>query len=299
VHHPDYVKGVVEKFSASLKSGEPWEDTFMLRSKDGEYRWFLARAVPIRDEHGKVIRWFGTNTDITDLKASQEKLENSNRELDQFAYVASHDLQEPLRQITSFTELLGQSYSAGFDERGKRYMKYVVEGAQRMQRLIQDLLTYSRVGRLERERGRVDCNLVVDNVVAGMGDSIRETNAVVTHDSLPVLEANEANIALIFQNLIGNAIKFRKTEEPPRVHITAKKTVSTWLFAIKDNGIGIKQKYFEKIFVIFQRLHTREQYSGTGIGLSIVKKIVDTYGGKVWVESEPGKGSTFYFTIPQ
>jgi PAS domain S-box-containing protein len=237
--------------------------------------------------------------EVTDLKRSQEKLENSNRELEQFAYVASHDLQEPLRQVASFTELLGQSYGAGFDERGKRYMNYIVEGAQRMQRLIQDLLTFSRLGRRETERGRVDCNLVVDRVVAGMGESIRETNAVVTHDSLPVLQANEANIAQIFQNLIGNAIKFRKKEEPPRVHIAARKTDSTWLFSVRDNGIGIKEQYFEKIFIIFRRLHTREQYPGTGIGLAIVKKIVDAYGGKVWVESEPGKGSTFFFTIPQ
>ena len=267
--------------------------------KDGLAVWVAWTNKAIPDAMGNIAEILAIGNDITELKKMQQRLETSNMELEQFAYVASHDLQEPLRMISSYTELFERRYQGELDERARKYMNYIVEGAKRMQRLIQDLLVFSRVGRMDTARRPVDCNAVIDAVVTDMHEQIIQENATVTRDAMPVINAGETNMRQLFQNLIGNAIKFHRENVPPRVHVSARNTYEGWLFSVNDNGMGIEPRYFEKIFVIFQRLHSRNEYPGTGIGLAICKKIVATYGGKIWVESQPGEGSTFYFTIPQ
>jgi PAS domain S-box-containing protein len=265
---------------------------------DGVVKWVREKAELEFDLNGKLCGGLGTVQDITDRVETVELMKASNRELEQFAYVASHDLQEPLRMVVSFTELLERHYKDRFDERGRGYMQYIVDGASRMQALIRDLLDFSRIGRLETDRRQIDCNAVVETVIADLSEIIKETHAEVTHDSLPAVFAEESNMSRLFSNLINNAIKFRKKEETPRVHIAAHHQINEWQFSVSDNGIGIDSRYFDKIFVIFQRLHKREEYAGSGLGLAICKKIVENHGGRIWVESRPGEGSTFWFAIP-
>ncbi len=231
------------------------------------------------------------------LKRTLEDLARSNRELEQFAYVASHDLQEPLRMVASFTQLLAKRYQGKLDADADDFIGYAVEGANRMQKLIQDLLSYSRLGTQGKEFQPTNCETVLDKALENLQAAIEETGAVITHDPLPTVMADEAQLLQLFQNLLSNAIKFHG-EESPRVHVSAEEKDGNWVFSVKDNGIGMDPKYFELVFVIFQRLQARDEYPGTGIGLAITKRIVHRHGGKIWAESEPGKGSTFFFTIP-
>ncbi len=231
------------------------------------------------------------------LRKSVAELERSNTDLEQFAYVASHDLQEPLRMVSSYVQLLKRRYTGKLDSDADDFIDFAVDGANRMQVLIEDLLAYSRVGTRGRPFEPTDCTLVLDQVLANLEVAIDESDAGVTHDPMPTVAVDGSQLAQVFQNLIGNAIKFRG-DEPPRVHIAAEQKDGEWEFFVADNGIGIKPEFFERIFVIFQRLHSREEYSGTGIGLAVCKKIVERHGGRMWVESEPGQGATFYFTIP-
>jgi len=233
-----------------------------------------------------------------ELSKRAEELARSNQELEQFAYVASHDLQEPLRMVSSYTELLGRRYKGKLDADADEFIAYAVEGATRMQTLIGDLLAYSRLGRGEWSVGPVDCSSVLARALANLGVAIEESHAVVTSDPLPTVPANEAELTQLLQNLISNAIKFRG-ERPPAVQVSARRSGAEWVFAVRDNGIGIAPEHRERIFVIFQRLNPRDRYSGTGIGLAICKKIVDRHRGRIWVESEPGGGSTFLFSIPE
>lgn len=230
-------------------------------------------------------------------KRAEEELKRSNENLEQFAYVASHDLQEPLRMMASYSELLERRYKGRLDTDADEFIGYIVDGAKRLQRLIHDLLAYSRVGRADIRFELIDCNSILGKVKSVMSRSIEEKKASISNDKLPNVMGNESNFFQLFQNLIGNAIKFHG-EEPPRVHIGASMQSDEWVFSVKDNGIGIEPEYNERIFLIFQRLHGRDKYPGTGIGLSICKKIVETQGGRIWVESELGKGSVFYFTVP-
>ena len=231
------------------------------------------------------------------LAAYASALERSNRELEQFAYVASHDLQEPLRKIAGFTELLSSRYADRFDEKAFTFMEYIVDGAKRMQSLINDLLTFSRVMTHGKEPGETNCNRVLERVLRDMELTIQEHHAEILCNGLPVITADSTQIGQLLQNLVGNAIKYHG-QAPPRVKIAAALKDSEWLFSVSDNGIGIAPEYFDRIFVLFQRLHTRTEYSGTGIGLAVCKRIVERHGGRIWVESEPARGSTFYFTIP-
>jgi light-regulated signal transduction histidine kinase (bacteriophytochrome) len=232
-----------------------------------------------------------------DLARKVDELARSNADLEQFAYVASHDLQEPLRMVTAYTQLLAERYRGKLDENADKYIGYASEGAQRMQVLIQDLLAFSRVGRNGAANASVDCNVVVEEVLKVLAPAIQESGAVVTHGELPAVWADRTQVAQIFQNLIGNAIKFRG-KEPPVVSVHAEKAGEQWQFSVSDNGIGIAPEYAETIFVVFQRLHARTEYAGNGIGLAICKKIVERNGGRIWVESQAGSGSTFKFTLP-
>lgn len=270
-----------------------------LLHKSGEERWWLVAAVKLSE-----TRVLGYTDDITESKQAEEKLKltlddlgRSNQELEQFAYVASHDLQEPLRMVSSYTQLLARRYQGKLDAAADEFIAYAVDGANRMQRLINDLLTYSRVGTRAKPIEPTDCTAVLDQALANLKAAIEKGSAVVTHDPLPIVMADELQLVQLLQNLIGNAIKFH-VEKPPCIHVSAEQKGSEWVFSVRDNGIGIDPKYVERIFVLFQRLHTREEYAGTGIGLAICKKIVERRGGRIWVESQPGMGSTFYFTIP-
>jgi PAS domain S-box-containing protein len=261
---------------------------------------------PVFDEGGKVIMLIPEGRDITDRKQAELELQNqkqdlarSNAELQQFAYVASHDLQEPLRMITSYLELLERRYKGQLDERADKFISYAVDGATRMQTLINDLLSYSRVGTSTQDRKAVDCEKIVQNVLSNLHLLIVQSNAVVTHDALPKVNGDPSQLTQLFQNLISNAIKFHREEETPQIHIGLDSTNGKWLFSVQDNGIGMEAQYLERIFIIFQRLHGKTEYPGTGIGLAVCKKIVERHGGNLRVESQPDHGSTFYFTLPQ
>ena len=246
----------------------------------------------------------GVLRDITKRKEVESKLARqsaalarSNIELEQFAYVASHDLQEPLRTIGSFAQLLARRYQGRLDSTADEFIAFIVDGATRMQAMINDLLAYSRVGRGSLVLRSNDFEVILEHAIANLRQAIDESGAVVTHDPLPSLWADDSQIDRLFQNLIGNAIKYRGTAAP-RIHVSAERQNGDWIFAVRDNGIGFDPKHAERIFVAFQRLHTRDTYPGTGIGLAICKKIVERRGGRIWAESEPGRGSRFCFAIP-
>ena len=233
-----------------------------------------------------------------ELKRAVDDLQRSNKELQQFAYVASHDLQEPLRTVASYVELLAMKYRGKLDEKADQYIAFAVEGASRMSTLINDLLAYSRVGTQEKTFSSVELSSVLRNVLASLASAISRTGAQLTHDDLPVVTGDETQLSQLFQNMITNAIKFRKKDVPPVIRITARSDKNEWVFGVQDNGIGIDPAYHDRVFAIFQRLHTREEYPGTGVGLAICRKIVERHGGRIWVESAPAQGSSFYFTLP-
>jgi len=273
------------------------------RRWDGSVLWVRDVARAIRDHDGDVVCYEGSLEDITERRRAEEErqrllagLERSNRELAQFAYVASHDLQEPLRMVSSYVQLLARRYKGKLDADADDFIAFAVDGANRMRILIQDLLTYSRVGTRGKELSPTDCEAVLDQVLAILRLAIEENDATVTHDPLPTVMADDVQLGQLFQNLIGNALKFHG-EAPPQISIGAEHRGDEWLFSVSDNGIGIDPENHERIFQVFQRLHTRGEYPGTGIGLAVCKKIVERHHGRIWVESELGKGSTFYFTM--
>lgn len=231
------------------------------------------------------------------LKQTMAEFARSNSELELFAYVASHDLQEPLRMVTSFTQLLEKRYKNKLDKDADEFIEFILDGATRMQSMINDLLQYSRVGTRGKPFKLTDFESVFGQSLVNLKIAIDENNAIITHDPLPTLMADSTQMIEVFQNLISNAIKFR-SKESPQVHVSALKKRNDWVFSVRDNGIGIAPEFFDKLFILFQRLHSRSEYPGTGIGLAVCKKIVERHGGKIWVESEPDKGSTFYFSIP-
>ncbi len=230
-----------------------------------------------------------------DQKAAE--LARSNTELQQFAYIASHDLQEPLRMVASYVQLLARRYKGKLDADADEFINFAVEGVLRMRGLIHALSAYSRLGMEVKEFEPTNCESVLAGALRNLWVAIEESGAVVTHDPLPTVLGDGTQLGQLFQNLIGNAIKYRSTE-PSRIHVSSERNGKEWLFSVRDNGIGIYPQYAERIFVIFERLHAREKYPGTGIGLTLSKKIAERHGGRIWVESQPGKGSTFYFTIP-
>jgi signal transduction histidine kinase len=232
-----------------------------------------------------------------ELTRVAEELQRSNKELEAFAYVSSHDLQEPLRMVTGFMQLIDQKYHQQLDATGQKYVHHAVEGAKRMQQLIVDLLAYSRVGTQGKQTALADTAELLQRALFNLQQSVVENNAKVTWGNLPMVPVDGSQLIQVFQNLIGNAIKFHG-DQPPRIHVDARRDGKHWVFSVRDNGIGIDPEFGDKIFVIFQRLHVKEKYSGTGIGLAICKKIIERHGGRIWVESREGQGATFHFTLP-
>ena len=232
-----------------------------------------------------------------DLQNTMDELKQSNKELEQFAYITSHDLREPLRMITSFLQLLERRYKDQLDQDANEFIDFAVDGAKRLDAMTNDLLQYSKITNEKRENIPIDFEHVLEHALANLKVQIEESNAIITHDPLPTIKGDEQLKIHLFQNIIGNAIKYR-SKENPKIHISAIKEESKYLFSIKDNGIGMPREHLERIFTIFKRLHTHEEYEGTGIGLAIAQKIVHQQGGQIWAESELGKGTTFYFTIP-
>lgn len=257
---------------------------------------------PLKTEEGTFV--LASIIDITERKKLElrerhyiKALETKNKELEQFAYIASHDLREPLQSIYSFIQLIDSDYSDLLDEVGKESIRYINDSINRMKNLIQGLLEYSRLGR-EAQLEELDLNDLVQEVLDDLNFSIHGSNAKITVNHLPTIKGYPVEIRLLFQNLISNAIKFRKKDVVPRIKVSSKKSKNYWRFEVSDNGIGIPSDYYEKIFTIFQRLHRREEYEGTGIGLAHCRKIIDLHHGEIWVESKPGQGSNFYFSIP-
>jgi PAS domain S-box-containing protein len=295
--HPEDRKAVREAAQAALAIDSGSGIDFRVVRPGGEVRIVHAIYEVVRFMSGRPQKLVGTVHDVTERKQYEDELQRSNAELEQFAYVASHDLQEPLRMVSSYTQLLGRRYKGQLDEDAEEFIDYAVDGAERMQRLINDLLSYSRVGTRGRELAPTELSVVMEAAMANLRLAIEENDAQVTSDTLPTITGDRPQLMQLFQNLIGNAIKFRG-EESPEVHVGAERQDGEWLISVRDNGIGLDPEYADRVFVIFQRLHGRREYEGTGIGLAVCKRIVERHGGRIWVESTPGAGSTFYFTLP-
>ncbi len=282
------------------------EDEGERMRKDRSTFWASVVITALRDEAGRLLGFTKVTRDITERKKTEEhlaetmgELKRSNNDLQQFAYVASHDLQEPLRMVASYTQLLAQRYKGRLDADADEFIAYAVDGCNRMQGLIRDLLAYSRVGTNGKALLRISVEDILKAALTNLGGTIEESSAVVTHDALPALTTDDTQLTQVFQNLVGNAIKYRGAEAP-HIHVSATKNGGNeWVFSVRDNGLGIDPQYFDKIFVLFQRLHGREEFEGTGIGLAICKKIVERQGGRIWVESQPEKGSTFFFALQE
>lgn len=310
--HPDDLKIMVDKRNHILYHTNElyWEDEYRFRRSNGTYAFVFDKAYIIRNTDGQPERMIGATHDMSQQKESEallmelnnrlkkraEELVNSNVELERFAYVASHDLQEPLRMVTSFLQLFKKRYEGKIDETADQYIHFAVDGAERMKILIMDLLEYSRVGSSAEVFREIDLNNFLKELKEVFYKTCEETGATIHVDVMPTVKANKTQLFQLFQNLVSNALKYH-SDRVPEITISCEEKEDEYVFAIKDNGIGIDPAFHEKIFVIFHRLHSRSEYSGTGIGLAICKKIVERHGGKIWIESDLGKGSTFFFSI--
>jgi PAS domain S-box-containing protein len=301
--HPDY-HAVMRQRTSKVLAGErtPVLEEKIIRL-DGVGVDVEVVGSPVMDQGERAVQVL--LRDITERKRAQaalqqttEDLQRSNRDLEQFAYVASHDLQEPLRAVGGYVKLLEHRFPDKLDATARGYIAGAFDGATRMERLISDLLAYSRVATRGEDFLPADLEDALGQALRNLEAGIEAAQATVTHDPLPTLPVDAGQIRQLFQNLIGNALKFNG-EQPPRIHIGAQRQEGRWVFSVRDNGIGIDPRYYEKIFQVFQRLHTRKDYPGTGIGLAICKKIVERHGGTIWVESQPDQGATFYFSIPE
>ncbi len=300
-YHP---KEFFREMWRTISHGKVWHGEIRNKAKNGEYYWVDTTIVPFLDEVGKPYEYLAIRADISERKKAEARihqymleLERSNQELEQFAYIASHDLQEPLRMVGSYMDLLRRRYGPSLDKDAREFVDFAVDGASRMKQLVNDLLQYSRINRAS-EASPVDCGVVVERVLRTLKARIDESGANIVVDSLPVVMADETQMVQLFQNLIANAIKFRRDGVDPQIHISARAKDGRWQFEIEDNGIGIEKKYADKVFVIFRQLHDKSRYEGTGIGLAVAKRIVERYHGTIWFESVYGSGTTFFFTLP-
>jgi PAS domain S-box-containing protein len=304
IHHPDHIERVVAHVKQCFEAGEIWEDRFPLRGKDGQYRWFLSRALPIRNAKGRVVRWFGTNTDINDqieieeqLHLANAALRHSNEELESFTYVVSHDLQSPLATIGGIIQLLARRHGDAVGQEGRKMLDMLTSGVARTSKLISDLLTYCKLTVKDSlPEKAIDCNNAYSWAIMNLQPQIAETGAVITSDQLPMVRADD-RLFRVFQNLIENAIKYR-SDRTPEINLSAQAQGQFWIIGVRDNGIGLDMKYADRIFGIFQRLHGQDKYQGSGIGLATCKNIIEGHGGRMWVESTLGEGSTFFFSAP-
>jgi PAS domain S-box-containing protein len=301
---PEHAERMTELEQQALESGTPFSASDEIVTPEGEKRLLHVRKVPIPGASDDQAYLVGIAEDVTEFRQQQAQLQKtlqelarSNTELEQFAYVASHDLQEPLRMVASYVQLLSRRYRGQLDADADDFIDFAVDGATRMQGLINDLLAYSRVGTRGKEFAPLSLEKALDTALQNLRVAVGESKAEITHDPLPEVIGDEGQLGQVLQNLVANALKFRR-EEAPQIHLSARHDGKQWTIGVQDNGIGIESQYLNRIFIIFQRLYTREEYAGTGIGLAICKRIVERHGGRIWVESTPGTGSTFYFTIP-
>ena len=332
VHHPDHVERVTDFAKQAWQKNEPFEITFPLRSKDGKYRWFLTRVFPVTDAKGKILRWIGTNTDIEEQKAFSEQLKEQvnertvqlntanqnleekntelqkmNKELEAFTYISSHDLQEPLRKIQTFAGRIIDTEKEHLSDTAKDYFRRMQNAATRMQTLIQDLLEFSRLSTSERKFAKTDLSKIVDEVKEEFKEVMEEKNAAIIAGEMCEANIIPFQFRQLMHNLIGNALKFSKKDAPPNIIIKGEllggsnspfASRGACHISVSDNGIGFEKQFSERIFGVFQRLHGKDEYTGTGIGLAIVKKIVDNHNGIITAESELGKGATFNIYLP-
>jgi light-regulated signal transduction histidine kinase (bacteriophytochrome) len=252
----------------------------------------------MRDAQGNISMWIGSNTDIHEQKEKEEELRQANEDLQQFAYSASHDLQEPIRNVAVYSEIVAKRYHHQLDADGRQFLGFLTEGGRRLATLIDDLLAYTRAGVVEGGTAAVDSSAALQHALSSLAQAIREAEAAVTYDPLPRVHMGASHLQQVFQNLIANALKYRRVDRP-QIHISAVDQGAAWRFSVQDNGIGIDPQYKEKIFGVFKRLHRDQKYGGTGIGLAICQRVVERYGGRIWVESSPGQGATFFFTVPE
>jgi PAS domain S-box-containing protein len=313
--HPEDFQDCMDVYMSAFVRRADFRMEYRLRRADGEYRWVLDQGRPRYTPAGAFAGYIGSCVDITDFKDAHDALRRfnvelerrvqertadltrSNTELEQFAFAVSHDLQEPLRMISSYVRLLELRYKSQLDAEADDFINFAVDGAERMQRLIRDLLAYAGLRREESPPTWVDCAEVLGHAVHDLQQVVEDTGASVVIETLPTVWADGSQLARLFQNLIQNALRFHG-EQPPVVRVRSERRIGEWLFTVSDNGIGIDPRHAERIFRIFQRLHSRTEYPGTGIGLSICKRIVERWGGRIWVESELGRGATFSFTLP-
>ena len=308
---PDFLRGPLAKscglhgaFALPVLMGEKVLGAIEFFSREPRHpdKWLLQITVSVGRQIGQLMARREAEEEARvahdELQVKARELERSNEELQQFAYVASHDLQEPLRMVSSYTQLLGRRYGDRLDGDAREFMEFIVDGSARMKQLIEDLLTYSRVGTRGRELAPSSSGAALEKALANLRAAQEASGAEVTHDEMPEVLADGAQLTQLFQNLVGNAMKFRG-EERPRVHVGVQSREKVWVFTVRDNGIGLDPQYADRIFMMFQRLHNKTEYPGTGIGLAICKKIVERHGGHIWVESKPGEGATFGFTLPR
>ncbi len=297
---------VAKTWKDAVKNKKPFNADFEIYDEFGECHFVLSTAHPVKNENDEISYWVGYHlkNDVRKLEENKVKklvkeLEQSNEALKQFAYIASHDLQEPLRMVTSFTQLLEKRYKDKLDNDAREFIHYAVDGAERMKKLIDSLLSYSRILSAEEILKPVNVKKVLTNIISDLQMLIEENHAVIKYDNdLPVLESEENLFTHVLQNLITNAIIY-KSEVPPIINVTAETKENYWLFCVEDNGIGIDERYFDQIFKLFKRLQSRDKHPGVGIGLAVCKRVIERFGGNIWLESEKGKGTKFYFTIPK
>lgn len=297
--HPDDLPRTREAWNRSVNTGEPFATELRFWDHKAKcWRWFIGRALAVRDANGNIVKWFGTSTDIDEQKRVQNELRRANEDLEQFAYSASHDLQEPLRTLRIYTDLLTQRHSSQLDAQALEFLRFLKDSATRMDVLVRDVLSYTQITRLELGHHLTDANQALAETLANLKGAIDESGARITSDELPSVHVHPTHLRQLLQNIIGNALKYRSAERTPTVHVHAERENGHWRFSVQDNGIGIEPEYKERIFGLFKRLHAGDQYSGSGIGLAICQRIVERYRGRIWVESEPGRGSTFFFNLP-